>query len=218
MKPGGWYQKLESYMDLGSSEIYPTEKQSPPIRHPGHDESMTRRMQASQLLNDVLIGQWTGSDTSFPSSVDMSPQLAQALQRLRKTHTFDAAMKGDPLAAWIFVRPTHHRMSNELVRNAFQSRLTAAGLRHVRFHDLPHTFASLLIQQGANPKYIQQQLGHGSISITLDIYSHLFHGDTTAISSMTHKSERSNRRRTGPTATPTRNLTKGGSREDLHNY
>ena len=50
-------------------------------------------------------------------------------------------------------------------------------MRHVRFHDLRHTFASLLIQQGANPKYIQQQLGHGSISITLDIYSHLFHGD-----------------------------------------
>jgi hypothetical protein len=43
--------------------------------------------------------------------------------------------------------------------------------------DFRHTFASLLIQQGVNPKYIQQQLGHGSISITLDIYSHLFQGD-----------------------------------------
>ena len=68
-------------------------------------------------------------------------------------------------------------MSNELVRKAFRACLTAAGLRQVRFHDLRHTFASLLIQQGANPKYIQQQLGHGSISITLDIYSHLFQGD-----------------------------------------
>src|SRR5215472_17204936 len=73
--------------------------------------------------------------------------------------------------------PTGRRVSNELVRNAFRACLTAAGLRVVRFHDLRHTFASLLIQQGANVKYIQQQLGHGSISITLDIYSHLFHGD-----------------------------------------
>jgi hypothetical protein len=42
---------------------------------------------------------------------------------------------------------------------------------------LIESVASLLIQQGANAKHIQQQLGHGSISITLDIYSHLFQGD-----------------------------------------
>jgi hypothetical protein len=40
-----------------------------------------------------------------------------------------------------------------------------------------HTFASLLIQQGANPKYIQEQLGHGTISVTLNIYCHLFPGE-----------------------------------------
>ena len=39
------------------------------------------------------------------------------------------------------------------------------------------TRASLLIQQNANVKYIQQQLGHSSINITLDVYSHLFEGD-----------------------------------------
>ena len=55
--------------------------------------------------------------------------------------------------------------------------LQQAELRRVRFHDLRHTFASLLIQQRANSKYIQETLGHGSISIALDIYSHLFEGD-----------------------------------------
>ncbi len=69
------------------------------------------------------------------------------------------------------------RHSHGGLRKAFYACLEAAGIRRIRFHDLRHTFASLLIQQGANPKYIQQQLGHGSISITLDIYSHLFHGD-----------------------------------------
>jgi integrase len=44
-------------------------------------------------------------------------------------------------------------------------------------HDLRHTFASLLIQQNANVKYIQQLLGHSSINITLDVYSHLFERD-----------------------------------------
>lgn len=47
----------------------------------------------------------------------------------------------------------------------------------MRLHDCRHTFASLLIQQKANPKYIQEQLGHGSIKVTMDIYGHLFEGD-----------------------------------------
>ena len=50
-------------------------------------------------------------------------------------------------------------------------------MRRVRFHDYRHTFASLFIQQKANPKYIQEQLGHGSIKVTMDIYGHLFEGD-----------------------------------------
>jgi integrase len=46
--------------------------------------------------------------------------------------------------------------------------------REVRIHDLRHTCASLMIMQGAHPKEIQQQLGHSSISVTLDRYGHLF--------------------------------------------
>ena len=43
----------------------------------------------------------------------------------------------------------------------------------MRLHDLRHTYASLLIAQGAHPKYIQAQLGHASIQTTLDRYGHL---------------------------------------------
>jgi integrase len=46
-------------------------------------------------------------------------------------------------------------------------------LPRIRFHDLRHTYASLLIAQGAHPKYIQAQLGHASIQTTLDRYGHL---------------------------------------------
>ena len=52
--------------------------------------------------------------------------------------------------------------------------LDAAGLRQVRFHDLRHTYASELAEEGAPPKYVQLQLGHSSIQVTMDIYSHLF--------------------------------------------
>jgi integrase len=45
---------------------------------------------------------------------------------------------------------------------------------NVRFHDLRHTCASLLIAQGAHPKLISARLGHSTIQITLDRYGHLF--------------------------------------------
>ncbi len=48
-----------------------------------------------------------------------------------------------------------------------------AGLRKVRIHDLRHTFASLLIQDGANLAYVKEQLGHSSIAVTVDLYGHL---------------------------------------------
>jgi integrase len=50
----------------------------------------------------------------------------------------------------------------------------SAGLKAVRFHDLRHFFASMLISQGESAKYISDQLGHSSIQITFDTYGHLF--------------------------------------------
>jgi integrase len=46
-------------------------------------------------------------------------------------------------------------------------------LAKIRFHDLRHTYASLLINQGEHPKYIQNQMGHSSIKVTMDVYGHL---------------------------------------------
>ena len=43
----------------------------------------------------------------------------------------------------------------------------------MRFHDLRHTAASLLLSAGVHPKVVQERLGHSTISITLDTYSHV---------------------------------------------
>ena len=51
-----------------------------------------------------------------------------------------------------------------------------ARLEPLRFHDLRHTHAALLIAQGEHPKVIQTRLGHSSIRVTLDTYGHLFDG------------------------------------------
>ena len=47
----------------------------------------------------------------------------------------------------------------------------------LRIHDLRHTCASLLIAAGANPKVVQVHLGHSSITVTMDRYTHLFPSD-----------------------------------------
>jgi len=62
----------------------------------------------------------------------------------------------------------------------FQPAIEKAGLRHFRIHDLRHTFASLLLQDGASLTYVRDQLGHSSISITVDLYGHLVPGANIA--------------------------------------
>jgi integrase len=54
--------------------------------------------------------------------------------------------------------------------------LEKARLRRIRFHDLRHTFASLLIQNGEPLAYVKEQLGHASIKMTVDVYGHLVPG------------------------------------------
>jgi integrase len=54
--------------------------------------------------------------------------------------------------------------------------LKRAALPPIRFHDLRHTCATLLLSKDVNAKVASEMLGHSSISITLDIYSHLLPG------------------------------------------
>jgi len=62
---------------------------------------------------------------------------------------------------------------NHVVKQHFYPILKAANLPKVRFHDLRHTYASIMIEQGENLKYIQTQLGHSSPTVTLNVYAHL---------------------------------------------
>lgn len=55
----------------------------------------------------------------------------------------------------------------------FEAAVRRAGVRPIRFHDLRHTHATLALQAGINPKVVQERLGHSSIAMTLDVYSHV---------------------------------------------
>ena len=60
----------------------------------------------------------------------------------------------------------------ELITRAFKPLLRMASLPNIRFHDLRHTCATLLLSKEVHAKFVQELLGHATISITLDIYSH----------------------------------------------
>ncbi len=60
-----------------------------------------------------------------------------------------------------------------VVDRIFRKALERAELRRIRWYDLRHTYASLQLAAGANIKYLSQQMGHASVQITLDRYSHL---------------------------------------------
>jgi len=67
-------------------------------------------------------------------------------------------------------KPMDH---GNMLRRYFYPALKKTKLPRIRFHDLRHTYASLLIDQGENIKYIQSQLGHASPIVTLSVYAHL---------------------------------------------
>ena len=62
------------------------------------------------------------------------------------------------------------------VSHTFGKVVHKAGIKNVRFHDLRHAHASLMLRTGASPKVISERLGHSSIAITMDIYSHVMPG------------------------------------------
>jgi integrase len=64
-------------------------------------------------------------------------------------------------------------MHPELLSYFFNNMVQEAGVRHIRFHDLRHTHATHALQAGIHPKIVSERLGHSSVSVTLDIYSHV---------------------------------------------
>ena len=63
-----------------------------------------------------------------------------------------------------------------VISHTFKRIAIQVGLNGVRFHDLRHTFASLMLLRGAKPKVISEALGHSSVGFTLDVYSHIIDG------------------------------------------
>ena len=108
--------------------------------------------------------------------VDMSRELRSVLLRLRSERLREAASESRVSIADDLLFPGENGnplRARRLLDRYFVPLLQRAGLRRFRFHDLRHTFGSLLIEAGAPLPYVRDQMGHSSIQITADKYVHL---------------------------------------------
>jgi integrase len=74
---------------------------------------------------------------------------------------------------FVFTNPTGGPLHVNSLMMAYEHVVKAAGVRRIRFHDLRHTAATLMLANNEHPKIVQERLGHATISMTLDRYSHV---------------------------------------------
>ena len=114
-----------------------------------------------------------------PRRVDTSRELRRVLLQHRDDRLVKAFAKGKSDISDDLVFPSEAGTPiemNNFSERVFKPLLTRAGLRRICFHDLRHTFGSLLIQAGASLAYVRDEMGHSSIQVTVDIYGHLIPG------------------------------------------
>ena len=131
------------------------------------------------VQRNYVHGRFTTPKSKKSRRVDMSRELRRVLLELKDKRLLKAFLKGDANIADDLVFPSKLGTvidQSNLTHYHFLPCLERAGLHRFRFHDLRHTFGSLLIQDGASLAYVKDQMGHSSIQITVDTYGHLIPG------------------------------------------
>lgn len=89
-------------------------------------------------------------------------------------------MSEQSLRNWVFTREdgngSQPQLRSQTLKRAVGRAAKAPGVPLIRFHDPRHTHATLMLSAGVHPKVVQERLGHASIQITLDTYSHVMPG------------------------------------------
>lgn len=119
---------------------------------------------------------WTFDDTKRERSrrvVKLQSFVLAALESLRNSHLLVNEGEPDVGRGLIFRSDTGYPLKQRRVKREFRKLLASAGIRCIRLYDLRHTAATLAIAAGVSVKVISEQLGHASISFTLERYSHV---------------------------------------------
>jgi integrase len=107
----------------------------------------------------------TGEGLSFIGCWVLKGQAARQLEK-------QAQAKSWSDTNLVFSREDGEALHPEVVSRFFRQAVKKAMLPQIRLHDLRHTHATLALQAGVHPKVVSERLGHATVSITLDTYSH----------------------------------------------
>jgi integrase len=110
--------------------------------------------------------------------VTMTPKLAVFLREYRQERSLLYRELGKELTLddLVFGSVEGKPIDPGVLSHSFARIAKRAGLNNMRFHDLRHSFASLMLLRGAKPKVICEVLGHASVAFTMDVYSHIIEG------------------------------------------
>ena len=110
--------------------------------------------------------------------ISMTPKLALYMREYKAEREWHYNELGRQLGLddLVFTNMAGKPIDPGVISHAFARIAQQVGLNGVRFHDLRHTFASLMLLRGAKPKVISEALGHSSVGFTLDVYSHIIEG------------------------------------------
>jgi integrase len=129
-------------------------------------------------------------------TIALPPSAILLLKEHYEKQKLERAMLGIPLSDddLLFSTPEGKPLRPNTITRAWTILAARTGLKVIRFHDARHTHASLMLKQGIHPKVVQERLGHASIQITLDTYSHVAPGLQQAAAEgfdrmLTHKKE-----------------------------
>jgi integrase len=125
-----------------------------------------------------------GKSRTARRAINLDPRTIDVLHAWRQRRANeDPEFDHDDPDGHVFARPDGTPTHPQLLSDAFQKLLHRSGLPRVRFHDLRHAHATHLLASGVHPKVASERLGHGTVGITLDLYSHVLPGmqeDATA--------------------------------------
>lgn len=110
--------------------------------------------------------------------VALPPLAVEALRRHKAEQAKERLLLGPGYQdnGLVCAQPDGQPWRPDALTNAFAYLVRKAGVPPVRFHDLRHSHATLLLRQGVHPKVVSERLGHATVGITLDTYSHVLPG------------------------------------------
>jgi integrase len=124
-----------------------------------------------------IVGKDRAKNKSSRRTLPMIPALCDKLMRMRDEQTEYRRLCGrsynKEFLEFVCVDEMGDRINPNYISSAFQNTLKKHNLKKIRFHDLRHSCASLLLANGVSMKQIQEWLGHSNFSTTANIYAHL---------------------------------------------